>query len=49
MAANIREVAARLPGQHMLVIVGSAHKPWRDAYLDLMSDVGIVDAEKVLR
>jgi hypothetical protein len=49
MAANIREVAARLPGQRILVIVGSAHKPWLDAYLDMMSDVGIVDAEKVLR
>jgi hypothetical protein len=49
MAANIREVAARLPGQRILVIVGSAHQLWLDAYLEMMSDVGIVDAEKVLR
>lgn len=49
MAANIREVAARMPGKRVLVIVGSAHKPWLDAYLDMMGDVQIVDAERVLR
>jgi len=42
-------VGARLSGQRLLVIVGSAHKPWLDAYLDMMSDVAIVDAQKVLR
>jgi hypothetical protein len=49
MAANIREVAARNPGGRVLVIVGSAHKPWLDAYLGTMSDVRIVDAQAVLR
>lgn len=47
--ANIREVAAAYPGGRILVIVGSAHKPWFDAYLRMMSDVEVVDAEQVLR
>lgn len=46
--AHIREVSARYPGQRLLVIVGSAHKPWFDAYLGMMSDVEIVDATRVL-
>lgn len=49
MAANIREVSARYPGGRVLVIVGSAHKPWLDAYLRMMTDVQIVDATRVLR
>jgi hypothetical protein len=49
MAANIREVSNAKPGGRVLVIVGSAHKPWLDAYLSMMSDVQIVDAEQVLR
>jgi hypothetical protein len=49
MAANIREVAAQFPGGRVLVIVGSAHKPWLDAYLRMMSDVEVADAARVLR
>ncbi|HVZ99951.1 MAG TPA: DUF5694 domain-containing protein [Caulobacterales bacterium] len=49
MAANIREAAALYPGGRVLVIVGSAHKPWLDAYLSMMSDVRIADASAVLR
>lgn len=49
MAANIREVAAIRPGGRVLVVVGSAHKPWLDAYLGMMSDVRVVDAAAVLR
>ena len=49
MAANIREVSDVAPGKRVLVIVGSAHKPWLDAYLSMMSDVSIVDAQQVLR
>lgn len=49
MAANIREVAGGMPGKRVLVIVGSAHKPWLDAYLGMMSDVKVVDASAVLR
>ncbi|MEZ5958497.1 MAG: DUF5694 domain-containing protein [Hyphomonadaceae bacterium] len=47
--ANIREVSARHPGGRILVIVGSSHKPWFDAYLSMMSDVEVVDAARVLR
>jgi hypothetical protein len=49
MVANIREVSARHPGGRVLVIVGSSHKPWFDAYLRVMSDVRVVDASAVLR
>jgi hypothetical protein len=49
MAANIREVAAQFPGGRVLVIVGSAHKPWLDAYLQMMGDVEIADATRILR
>jgi len=48
MVANIREVAARNPGGRLLVIVGSAHKPWFDAYLRMMTDVQVVDTAQVL-
>lgn len=48
MVANIREVAARHPGGRVLVIVGSAHKPWFDAYLGMMVDVRVVDTAGVL-
>lgn len=49
MAANIREMTAQHPGGRFLVIVGSAHKPWLDAYLSMMSDVRVIDAQTVLR
>jgi hypothetical protein len=48
MAAHIREASAAHPGQRILVIVGSAHKPYLDAYLRLMSDVEVVDAPAIL-
>lgn len=48
MVANIREVAARHPGGRLLVIVGSAHKPWFDAYLGMMADVQVVDSAALL-
>jgi hypothetical protein len=47
MAANIR--AAFLPQQRVLVIVGSTHKGYLDAYLNMMQDVRLVDAEQFLR
>lgn len=47
--ANIREVIAPRPGARVLVIVGSAHKPWFDAYLSMMTDVQVVDAAATLR
>ena len=48
-AAHIREITALFPGRRVLVIVGSAHKAWFDYYLGMMSDVEIVDVERVLR
>lgn len=47
--AHIREASLEAPGGRVLVIVGSAHKPWFDAYLGLMTDVEVVDADAVLR
>jgi len=49
MAANIRQAAAGAPGGRVLVIVGSGHKPWLEAYLGMMADVRIADALAVLR
>lgn len=48
MAAHIREASAIHPGQRILVIVGSSHKPHLDAYLRMMSDVEVVDAGAIL-
>lgn len=47
--ANIREVISQRPGARVLVITGSAHKAWFDAYLRMMSDVEVVDASAILR
>lgn len=49
MVANLREALASRPGGAAVVIVGSAHKPYFEAYLNLMTDVALVDAETVLR
>jgi hypothetical protein len=49
MVANIRAAVAERPGARVLNIVGSSHKPYYDAYLDLMPDVALVDAEAVLK
>jgi len=48
MAGNARRVMGRYPGSRVLVIVGSAHKPYLDDYLGRMMDVEIVDALSVL-
>lgn len=48
MAANVRDVLAEKPGQRMLVIVGASHKGYLDAYLQLMHDVQLADALRVL-
>ena len=47
--AHIREAAAQAPGGRVLVIVGSAHKPWFDAYMAMMMDMQVVDAAEILR
>ncbi|PWE18893.1 hypothetical protein DDZ18_04700 [Marinicauda salina] len=48
MAANVIEAAANDPGADVLVITGSSHKPYFDAYLDQMHDIALVDVDAVL-
>ena len=49
MAANIRSAFAAQPDARVLAIVGSTHKGQLDAYLDMMQDVRLVDAEQFLK
>lgn len=49
MVANIRHAMAANPGGRVLVIVGAAHKQWFEAYLGMLPDVRLVDAQAVLR
>lgn len=47
-AAHIREITARKPGGRVLVVMGSSHKAWIDAYMSMMTDIEVVDAGAVL-
>lgn len=49
MVGNIRATFAKQPRARVLVIVGSAHKPYFDAYLDQMHEVEVQDAVTALR
>ncbi|HYI42258.1 MAG TPA: DUF5694 domain-containing protein, partial [Sphingomicrobium sp.] len=49
MAANIRAAIGKNPGARALVIVGSTHKPYLDAYLQTQHEVRVVPAASVLR
>jgi hypothetical protein len=49
MVANVRAAIGNRPGARVLNIVGASHKGYYDTYLDMMSDVQLVDAEAVLR
>lgn len=49
MVSNIRATFAKRPGARVLVIVGSTHKPYFDAYLDQMHEVAVQDAGAALR
>jgi hypothetical protein len=49
MVANIRTAFGNRPGARVLNIVGASHKAYYDAYLNMMSDVRLVDAEGVLK
>lgn len=49
MVANIRSAFANQPGAKVLSVVGSSHKPYFDAYLNLMHEVQLVDAVKLLK
>ena len=47
--ADIRAAMAAQPGARALVIVGASHKGYFEAYLNMMHDIRLVDAEAVLR
>ena len=49
MIANIRSAFADKPDARVLSIVGSTHKGYFDAYLDMMQDVRIIDAMQFLK
>ncbi len=49
MVANIRAAFATQPGARVLPVVGSSHKAYFNAYLDVMHEVQLVDAEAILR
>jgi len=49
MVANIRAAMAVRPGARALAIVGASHKGYFEAYMDMMHDVRVVDAETVLK
>ncbi len=49
MVANIRAAFGNHPGARVLSIVGASHKPYFDAYLDMMHEVRLVDPVTVLK
>ena len=49
MVSNIRDILGATPGKRTLTIVGASHKGYFEAYLNMMHDVRLVDAEAVLR
>lgn len=49
IAANIRTTLQQDPQARVLSIIGATHKGYLDAYLDMMQDVRLIDAEQFLR
>jgi hypothetical protein len=49
MVANIRAAFGNHPGQRVLNVVGASHKPYYDAFLNMMHDVRLVDTATVLK
>lgn len=49
MVANIRTAMTTQPGARTLAIVGASHKGYFEAYLNMMHDVRLVDAETILK
>ena len=47
--SNIRAAFGNRAGARVLNVVGASHKAYYDAYLGMMSDVKLVDAEDVLK
>lgn len=48
MVANIRQALGREPGARALVLVGVTHKPYFDAYLQMMHEVRLVPTQQVI-
>lgn len=48
MVSNIREILGTIPGKRTLTIIGASHKGYVEAYLNMMHDVKLIDAEEVL-
>lgn len=48
MAGQIQRTVAQHPGERVLVVVGTSHKPHFDAYLQQMMGVKVVEAEEVI-
>lgn len=48
MVANIRAAIGHDPGSRALVVVGSTHKPYFDAYLGMMHEVRLVPTAEVI-
>lgn len=49
IAANIRSTLQQNPEARVLSIIGATHKGYLDAYLNMMQDIRLVDAEQFLR
>ncbi|HEV8408386.1 MAG TPA: DUF5694 domain-containing protein [Sphingomicrobium sp.] len=49
IVANIRATLQQDPQGRVLSIIGATHKGYLDAYLNMMQDVRLIDAEQVLR
>jgi hypothetical protein len=49
MVANIRAAFGNCPGARVLSIVGASYKPYYDAYLNMMHEVKLIDAEAILK
>ena len=48
MVANIRQALGRSPGARALVVVGSTHKPYFDAYLGMMHEVRVRPTHEII-
>ncbi|MHB1327236.1 MAG: DUF5694 domain-containing protein [Gemmatimonadales bacterium] len=48
IASHIREAGALKPGSRMVVVIGAAHKPFLDHYLEQMSDAGVAQLQALV-
>lgn len=48
MVSNVVAAGATVPGGRVLSVVGASHKPYFEAYLDLMHDIELVGTDTIL-